>query len=254
MGIKKRRATALAVSCPPAVPERMLDVVSLPVCAIRPNRPQNLVLGCVEHSFAERRRSCVSTHSERPNQAAIIDYSFDARHLSALSALIPLPSGNRDNPVEAIQGGVEMIAHQVQQPMIKHRHQNPSCDDSEREESPGSEEEPKLDFSPPQPPKLSPICQGKTLEHHLRQDILAAEEAMKRNQDNIRFITNCQSELGPNYPWTNCFLSGSKILAKNESLLAETLLILTAALEDIPDSLCSCDCHFVCEKTPEMER
>lgn len=67
---------------------------------------------------------------------------------------------------------------------------------------------------------------------------------MKRNQEHICFITNCQSELGPR---TNCFQIGSKILAKNEHLLTHTLLILTTALEDIPDNLRSCDCHCACD-------
>merc|ERR1712000_9563 len=102
---------------------------------------------------------------------------------------------------------------------------DPLCDDSDY----SSESEPELVCSPP-PPNVGPSCGGETLAHHLRKEILTTEEAIKRNEDLIDFVRNCESDRGTNYPWTNCFITGSKTLAKNERLLAETLLILTAAL------------------------
>lgn len=157
-----------------------------------------LTIGCVDHSFAEtrRRHSCISTHSEHPNQVA---------------------------------------------PLADH---NLSCTDSEFEESSESEEEPAVDYRPPRPPELASRCRGTTPDHHIRCEILATEEAMKRNAEHIDFVRNCQSELGTDSPCTNSFTIGSKILAENERLLAETLIVLTAALEDIPDNLRTCDCHF----------
>jgi len=167
--------------------------------SVRP-RGKGLVLGCVEHSFAEtrRRHSSVSTHSEHPNQAA--------------------PAA--------------LAGH------------NPSCDDSDFEESSESEEEPEPDYRPPRPAEIGPRCRGTTPDHHLRCEILATQEAMERNAGHIDFVRNCQSELGTDFPCTNSFTIGSKVLAKNERLLTETLLILTAALEDIPVNLRTCDCPF----------
>jgi len=167
-----------------------------------PSAPEGkeLVLGCVEHSFAEtrRRHSSVSAHSKHPNQAALVAF---ADH-------------------------------------------NPSCDDSDFDESSESEEEPESDYSPPRPPELGPRCRGSTPDHHLRCEIIATQEAMKRNAGHIDFVTNCQSQFETSCSLSNSFAIGSKVLAKNERLLTETLLILTAALEDIPVNLRTCDCPF----------
>merc|ERR1712000_790240 len=172
-----------------------LDVVTLHVCTIRSTKPQYLVLGSMESSFAEKRRRHSCT---RP--------SCEVSVRSRLHSIECVESSESD-----------------------------------------TDEESTLDSSPSRAPEHGPVCRGTTLDHHLRQEILATEEAKKRNQDHIRFITNCKSGLGPNYPWSNCFQIGSQILAKNECLIAETLRILTTTLEDIPDHMRSCDCHVACE-------
>lgn len=137
--------------------------------------------------------------------------------------------------------------------------QDPSCDDSEHDDSPESEEVPVqchvLVCSPPpapQPPSYGPSCRGTAIAHHLRLEIQTTEEAIKRNECHIDFVRNLESARGSNYPSTNCFRIGSKILAKNQQLLAETLVILTAALKDIPDNLRTCDCQFLYQKS-EMD-
>merc|ERR1711964_539737 len=84
-------------------------------------------------------------------------------------------------------------------------------------------------------------CQGTALDHHLRCEILTTQEAIKQNADHIDFVRKSQSKLGVACPYTNTFTIGTEILAKNERLLAEILLVLTAALEDIPDNRLTCD-------------
>jgi len=104
--------------------------------------------------------------------------------------------------------------------------------------------EPQIDYRtmPSRSPELLHRCQGTALDHHLRREILETQEAMKLNAAHIEFVRNSQSKLGAACPYTNTFTIGTEILAKNERLLAEVLLVLTAALKDIPDNRLTCDC------------
>lgn len=120
---------------------------------------------------------------------------------------------------------------------------NPSSDESDFEESSESERSEDFDYRPSQSPESGPRCEGSTTDHHLRCEILATQEAMKRNAAHIDFLRNCQAKLETDSSSTNSFAIGSRILVENERLLSETLLVLTAALEDIPDNLRTCDCH-----------
>jgi len=146
-----------------------------------------------------------------------------------------------------VLGTQERCFPEERQLCIRHDHvqilpdPDPSCDDS------GCDDSPELDRGPSRPPNFAPSCSGASLAHHLRLEIQTTEEAIKRNVSHIDFVRNSESECETNYPWTNCFRIGSKIVAKNQRLLAETLLILTAALKDIPDNLRTCDCQFLCQ-------
>jgi len=176
-----------------------------------------LVLDCVEHCFPERRLSCSSPSPPERTVLVLdcVEHSFPERRQSSTRHALMHALADRD----------------------------PSCENSEYDDSSESALyveiscQQALNCSPPRPPNFGPSCRGAALAHNLRREILTTEEAIKRNADHIDFVRNCESERGTNYPWTNCFKIGSKILIKNKRLLAETLLILTAALKDIPDNL-----------------
>jgi len=209
-----------SLSCP-------LPVEARPECP--PDAPERteLVLDCVEHCFPERREPCVTTHS--------VNTQTKPRSEHSTQACSPSPPERTVLVLDCVEHSFperrqSCTRHGLMHALADH---DPSCEDSGYDDSSVSEEEPELDCSPPRPPN-SRLQNTSALAHHLRREILTTEEAIKRNAGHIDFVRNYESERGINYPWTNCFSIGSKILAKNKRLLAEILLILTAALKDIP--------------------
>jgi len=140
-----------------------------------------LVLGCVEHSFEDTRRpSCSSAHSTCKHDACA-----EVQSPACLAAL-KLDKSQLDCASES----------EYEEP---------------EEESDCPETDPDYIVQFAAASRTGP-CQGTTLDHHLRREILTTEEAIKRNSDHIDFATNCQPVLAAS-PFSNTFSIGTEILA-----------------------------------------